>query len=90
MITTLNWTAIIVAAISLVGSIITAYFLYKAKLVGKNNKPKNNPGNPSSGSFLCYAHGERLLKIEMRQENIKGQLMNLQDEMKEIKRSLSV
>ncbi len=88
--TTLNWTAIIVAVISLVGSVITAYFLYKSKSVGKNNKTKNNPSNnPTSGSFLCYAHGERLLKIEMRQDNIKKELKDLQDEIKDIKRILN-
>ena len=83
--TTLNWTAIIVAAISLFGTIITAYFLYKAKLIGKNNKPKNNPGPNPGGSLLCLAHGDRLLKIELENERVCRELKELQSEVRRLR-----
>ena len=81
--TTLNWTAIIVAIIALIGTMTNAVFFYKAKkFEKKNNKNSKNPGNPG---FLCYAHGERLLKIELNNERICRELKELKQEIKDIK-----
>jgi len=85
--TTLNWTAIIVAIIALIGTLTNAVFFYKAKKYEKKNN--KNPGNPGNAGFLCYTHGERLLKIEIKNDRICRELKDLRQEVKDIKNKMN-
>lgn len=74
-----NWTAIIVACLALVGTISTGYMMFKAKRSEKKNNKKSN--NPGRNNFLCYAHGERLLKIELENGRISRELVDIKNEI---------
>ena len=77
-----NWTAIIVACLALIGTISTGYMMLKAKRTEKKNSKKgNNPGPNTGPGFLCYAHGERLMKIELENERVARELVGLQNEI---------
>jgi len=81
-----DWTAIIVAVIALAGTITNGLLLYKAKKAEKKNN--KNSSNPTGSGFLCYAHGERLLKIELNNERICRELKDLKQEIRDIKNKM--
>lgn len=82
--TTLNWTAIIVALLALIGSVVQAVMMYKSKKIEKK-KAKNNP-SPNQGSFLCLTHGDRLLKLELRYDELCREMKGIKSELTELKR----
>ncbi len=86
----MNWTAIIVAVIALVGSVTNSVFLYKAQKNRKkdleDSKSKPNPQSPNAlPSFLCYARGEQLTKLEIKVQKCCDDIRELKEEIRDLK-----
>lgn len=85
----MNWTAIIVAGIALIGTVTNGYFLYMARKEKKHKKP-NNPGTHpallyNGRSFLCLSHGEKLGDLESAVARLVSDVTGIKTDIKILK-----